>query len=671
MECLASIARTQRNAHQHSGFHTRVTRAVPDSDSDRDHWIWMLDSLLGTLRRATESSHQVQSTLDAMNIEHWHPDDDKSTNDETEGQNNRTGRALFEAGGKLLSSLFGLVTSSEARSIRQGLRVLSENQNKISGRMLCFEKQVVALANVSSEHIKELEVTMAAVDGKFKLLFSDLSKGFQATARMAALTSSLILTLMQDISIVQGQIQSFLEGLRALMKGELSVDLVSEGALRRALSDLDLHIQTTSKTFSVAERDPLYYYKSVKPVYSWRNSTLIVYLSVPLKSTDTAFRLYRVTTFGVPVETNNTLITRPILEKNIFGISLDQRQFLEMDASDLETCTRARTIRCQHTTVIHDVFHSTCSLAIFQNNEQSIKKHCSYRLESVKPVMSVTPLSPGRLLISHAHTITVTCQGKSLTRPACEAVCLWKQACNCIVTVTDDKSRSLVVPPVNQGCLELQHQYEIEYPVNIPALSRLLSPQKLVNISHDSYVKSITDIPRPDINVHPLARGMNMNDKYHFSIDLDEAVQQLRQDSILSPFELEDYKSSGSSDGWAKYITVSLGLVLLIIIIVIPVYMGYQRSWFKVRPKASIDPPSPPPPIPQPSAPSEQHITMVQSPYGHLRTQVATIIGEYANEMRATQPQTVGHEAGPTLVLDPPTGGPHTNGPPVILPTTA
>ncbi len=97
----------------------------------------------------------------------------------------------------------------------------------------------------------------------------------------------MMLTLVQEISRVEREIEQFLDGLRSLHRGELS-----ETFLRDTLGVLQEHISGKYPSFSIAEREPVYYHKYGKPSFSWNNGTLIVHLAVPLRSTATAFKLY-------------------------------------------------------------------------------------------------------------------------------------------------------------------------------------------------------------------------------------------------------------------------------------------------------------------------------------------------------------------------------------------
>ena len=217
------------------------------------------------------------------------------------------------------------------------------------------------------------------------------------------------------------EMDQFLIGLRGLQRQELSIDLVPEEVLKRALPDLQLHITCQYSTFSVAESQPSYYYKFGKPAYSWENGTLIIYLTVPLKSTNTDFRLYQVTGYSIPVVYNDTIYTRPVLENDVFGISHDEVNFLEMKQKDLETCAIAKTIRCELSTAVRDVYHRSCFLSLFRNDTQGIRELCNYRLEARKPELSLQPISLGHV-VSNATTVSVQCLGHpAIVRPGCSS----------------------------------------------------------------------------------------------------------------------------------------------------------------------------------------------------------------------------------------------------------
>ncbi len=631
LTCLSYALHSQSMPRDDNERKFRQARAAsePDFDIVQRETQMLMESLAMSLSMAGETADRVNDLMTEMEAPHF----------VEEPSSGRNRRGLFDFGGKILKSLFGVVTNEEAEDMQYAINALSENQFNIQSRLQTFEKRVVAVANLTNQHLLKMGRVMRQVDNKFSRLFLELHKGMHTTTRFAGFMSSMMLTLVQEIARVEREIEQFLDGLRSLHRGELSIDLVSETFLRDTLGILQEHISSKYPSFSIAEREPVYYYKYGKPSFSWNNGTLIVHLAVPLRSTATAFKLYQVTSYSVPADHNDTLTTRPLLENDIFGISHDGVNFLEMSSDDFQSCTLSKTIRCEVASVIQDVFHKSCLLALYQNDKQAIQELCRYRLEVAKTVMGLKSLSPGRVLVSNAATVSIQCPGRpAVVRSGCTE-CIWSQPCGCALSVTDGSSKALSMTPVIQGCRQEAWAQKVEYPVNIPALSRLLEPGKLKNISHETYASSLANIPNVHVSVHPLAEDMSMHESYAFGMDLEQAVDQLQKDSVLTPFNLKELTNEESSDSWMKYLPASLGLSMAFTITVYLMYAGHKKGWCRFKdikaPENEKDPDkgsqSNLKPNNCPSDPRDP-----TAPPADLRSTVAEILHEYATELTNT-----------------------------------
>ena len=552
--CMTALMQLEFHDKLERDIGERFKRSAAESVDDRfiTRFTNSIGGLLDQMNDASDLADKIDEAFDIMNAPHlgqWEPE-------------SREPRGLFNLGGKILGSLFGVVTADEAKDMKAAISTLADNQFKIGKKLVTFEKRVVAAAELMNDHLKSMENKMDALDSEFRTMFDDLFQGLHASSGLAAFAASSLITLTQDVVQVQNDIQEFLVGLRALQRSELAMQLISEPVLRKSLMDLQDHIVSKYSYFSVAELDPVYYYKYAKPAFTWQDGTLIVYLSVPLRSTHSAFKLYQVSVVNIPADKNDSLETRLVLRNDIFGISHDGINFLEMKKEDLNSCTLSQTIRCEMAIVIRDVYHQTCSLAIFQNDAQAIRELCSYRLEAARPVLDMSALSPGRVLISNAETVAVQCPGRSaVTRPGCVR-CIWQQPCGCGLSVTDGSSKSVSLSPTLHGCNEDEWSFKVEYPVNFPALSRFLDAEVLKSISHEDYVTAEADVPDIDFQVHPLAKNMSMHDRYHFSMDIDQAVANLKNDEDLHPFHLREVQPDTEHGTWLMSLTVTGGTMV-------------------------------------------------------------------------------------------------------------
>ena len=435
--CLSQTARLQASQLDIQAQPARrQARSTPDLVAQRVGELeqGLLFELVAGLEATAAKVKEVGTTLKTMEVPH----------EGLKTKSTRTKRGLFNFGGKLLGSLFGVVTDDDIGDIKQAVKSLASNQYKLQEHLDTFKQRVVAVANTTNKHLNKMAAMMGRIDYKFSGLVQDLNQGLQTSARFTALASSMILSLLQDINRVQAEVSGFLAGLRQLQRAELSIDLIPDEALRVALSRLDIHVRKEFPAFSVAEMEPDYYYKHAKPAFTWMDGTLIVYLTVPLSSTDTVFRLFRMSSFGVPASFNDTLVTKVNLEHDVFGISQDHSRFLQITAEDFDSCTVSQTIRCQQAYLVHDTYHATCPLALFNNDKEAIDKLCTFTLELAKPTLDLRPLSPGKVLVINAETVSISCPSRALvTRRGC-SYCLWEQPCGCGFTAQDSESRRTI-----------------------------------------------------------------------------------------------------------------------------------------------------------------------------------------------------------------------------------
>ncbi len=608
---MINAEQKQRNRHPRSSGH------------ESDDLSEMLEDVVSGIEKVETQANQIDDIVQRMQVPHLrdkHP------------HSYRHKRAFFNLGGKILSSLFGTVTEEEASDMKHAIQALSSNQFKIAGRLQTFEKRVVAVANLTNDHLERMADLMKKVDTKFSSLIQGIHTGFMASSRFAALTASMMLGLMQNVERVTTEVDQFLVGLRALQRQELSVDLVNDNILREALDLLQDHIQQEYMTFSVAEKDPAYYYRYGKPTYSWDNGTLIIYLTVPLKSSNTAFKLYEVTGYSIPAASNESLVTRPVLDRDVFGIDYDKVNFLEMKHADFESCVMAKTIRCEFATVIRDVYHRSCLLALFENDREGIHKLCQYRLEAIQEEISLQPISPGRVLVSYAKTISMQCPGRpAMVRPGCKS-CLVDQSCGCSLSATDENAKSVAITPSLTKCKDQNFEHKVEYPINIPALTYLMDPDKLVNLTHDAYVDSLDKIPLVTINVHPITNRLGAGRSHSLGMDLGAAVKQLKETSVWNPMDLEDIYERKSNNDWAKYLPASLGISLALGLLGTTIYVAHQKGWLKhrlrKRREASIETGDTSPDSTDEGDHNANPMT------ADLKEKVAAILHEFANEAR-------------------------------------
>ena len=531
----------------------------------------MLTTVRHTVSRITDLAGDMSSLMSSLEQE-------VAINATFAGKT-RPRRGFFDGGGRLLRKLFGVVTNTELNSVKSALTALEENQFKLQKAMITYKGQTVAAVKANNDHIKRLHGLMTLVNDKFDKVVTNLQGNIYANTRYITFATSMLTSLIQDLQDVAREMDRFITGLRYLMRGKLSVTLVHEKTLTKALLNLQDHIRAKYPVFHIAEMNPAYYYQRSTPTYTWSNNTIIIHITVPLSSSDTMYKLYKLTTFSVPATMNANLTTSLQLLHDVFGVSYDNSRFLEMDHADLMACSHSKTIRCRQATKIHDTHSPTCALSLYTGDREQIRKLCAYRLESSKQKLGLTALSPGKLLVSNAEKIAMGCPGRRLSvRDGC-TFCIISQACQCYITVTGLGGQSLSLPPVLHGCSKTSWSYDMQFPVNLAALQRLADPAAIANLTANTYLRQMLDIPVPEVRIAAYSKQLDLHADYDFSMDLDKALSSVKRDEQLNPLnlahvrDLDDWEEKGFLADYPIFGTLLIisGVTILIMVILITV----------------------------------------------------------------------------------------------------
>ena len=527
----------------------------------------MLDSVASSLEAIYGKSKEVSELLTKV-----------ADNDTPEVATRRGKRGLIDFGGKLLGKLFGLGTEDDVRAIRLALKTLERNQFQLATSISTYDNEMVAAVKSTNTHVQKLTKMMTVIEDKFDYIVDDLRQNVYRNTQYTSFAVSLITALLQDLMQANIEVTNFVTGLRYLLREKLSVALIQEHTLESALKELDQHIVDRHKTFRVAEKEAAYYYKYSRPSYAWKDGNLIIHLSVPLTSTETQFKLFQVHTFHVPMNDTSQLATRVQLENEIFGLSEDKSRFLEMSRLDFMQCTRSRTIRCTQSVIMRDTFHPSCVLSLFQGDTERIKSLCTFRLEKVKEKVGLYPVTPGKLLVSYAHKISIGCPSRALViREGCR-FCIIAQPCACRITASGRDGQGLSLPPNLHECDgTTDYRYRVRFPVNLAILQKLANPTEIENIQANTYLTDILNVQTPTVRISKVTEGLDMNAEYDFSLDLDKAIEQIERNKTLNPLNLQaldeglDYNEGGLFDGLPslKEIFMMIGAIVILICMII------------------------------------------------------------------------------------------------------
>ena len=83
------------------------------------------------------------------------------------------------------------------------------------------------------------------------------------------------------------------------------MDLVPPKALARASEEVSNYLTTTYPRFEVAFSSPAFYYDNSKPMFTFKDNDLTVYVKIPVVSGEHLFKVYNMLSFPVPINMGN------------------------------------------------------------------------------------------------------------------------------------------------------------------------------------------------------------------------------------------------------------------------------------------------------------------------------------------------------------------------------
>ncbi len=246
---------------------------------------------------------------------------------------------------------------------------------------------------------------------------------------------------------MQLEVTRFTNGLKKLVQGELSPDLISESVMRKVIDDLQERLRRKYSIFHLTETSPSYYYKYAK-VHHFRSTdgeTLYVTMSFPLPSLRKKFYLYSVNVHNAPLKQGSEYTSRLRTSVDYFGITDDCRNYIELTQKELARCEDTTVVRCTSAMKIYDIEHPTCIAALFLDRVEDIDWLCKFRFEKMDLEVEMTDVGAGKLMISNADFIILQCQANTPQQKEGCSYCQVEFMCGCSIYIVNNASNAAML----------------------------------------------------------------------------------------------------------------------------------------------------------------------------------------------------------------------------------
>ncbi len=454
---------------------------------------------------------------------------------EVPNQNHRSKRFLGNPFAWIGKSLFGLASNSDVKHLALAVQHLQRNQKGSLDQFKALKEDATSFMRLSNARMDGLREAIQHVYQRLTVATDAIRQRTTANAQLLVFSVGAITKLLDKIHLVERQVNKFTNGLKALLWGQLSPDLISEEVLTKTIEDLQERLRRKYNVFHLTETNPLYYYRHAK-VHHFRSpdgERLFIAMTFPLSSLKKTFYLYSVNVHNAPLKQGSEFTSRLRTDVDYFGVTEDRRNFIELTQKELAQCEDTTAVRCTSAIQIFDVEHQTCMAAIFLDKTAKIDELCGFRFEKTQPMVEMTDVGGGQLLISNADFIILQCKADMpRQKDGCD-YCRVEFMCGCSIYIANNVSNA-AIPAWLTNCRPERTVYPLQYPVNLAVLANVFNPSEIEALKGDDLFDQEQIPELPPITVSDKFQ-VNINRDYAYSMDLKEVLNTAKARRAISP----------------------------------------------------------------------------------------------------------------------------------------
>jgi len=418
-----------------------------------------------------------------------------------ESYHNRPVRGLFDLGGQILHSLFGVATDQQIDAIRDTARqTLSSNADALRQ----WQKHANAMSSfmsVANERLDNIAGVLRDHDQLVHNVLRSVSRLDNDISILRTLVESAVYNITNFISVLN-ELDDIRIAVEDLVHGQLSPVLVPPRVLERALLDLhdDLFRSGLSLTASIIHGDVVAdFYRLHNFVAARQGTKLLIAVKFPLSSAPSPYTLYEIQSFPVPVPgLGNTAHVTQIVNLP-YGVAF------------LSTVSHSEYIIFPTKPDLTDRFfffgyhqshlmrrfsvHNTCVSALLQNDRQRITELCQFHLRPESLLPSLIPLTPTTVFVTNVSSIVSICKRKRSVDSGC-LHCQVTVPCHCSI----DTSVGFI-PPRLTDCISSGDNVTMYHTVNLAVLQSFFADEHLGSLLGDTLLHRPLPVDLPEFRI--------------------------------------------------------------------------------------------------------------------------------------------------------------------------
>ena len=211
---------------------------------------------------------------------------------------------------------------------------------------------------IASERLDLISENVGDLYDNLKANAKALASCSTANGQLIIYSAAVISSMIDKMTEISLEVDRFAEGIRSLIKGELSPTLIPQEVMVKVIEGMQDKLRRQYSAFHMTEDDPQYYYRYAQ-VHHFRTNDDMLYvtMTLPLASVRKMFFLYSVAVFNSPLRHSSEFTSRLRTRVDDFGITEDRRNFIELTQKEYSQCEDTSAMRYSSAIKIFDSEH--------------------------------------------------------------------------------------------------------------------------------------------------------------------------------------------------------------------------------------------------------------------------------------------------------------------------
>ncbi len=228
-------------------------------------------------------------------------------------------------------NLFGLATNADLERMDRVVEHMFQTQSASVDQFEALRDDTTSFMELVSKRLDTVTENILHLYDSLQANARALAARSTANAQLMVYSAAVVSSLIEKMSEISLEVERFSEGIRSLIRGELSPTLVSQNVMIDVIDSLQDRLRQDYSAFHLTETDPQYYYR-------YDDDILYVTMTLPLSAVRKMFFLYSVTIFNSPLKQNSESTSRLRTKADYFGVTEDARNFIELTQKEYSQC---------------------------------------------------------------------------------------------------------------------------------------------------------------------------------------------------------------------------------------------------------------------------------------------------------------------------------------------